>query len=177
MTPMADPATIRIQNLPLPRDIAGSPDAVAITTLATPLMDGSAVEVLRGNWTAQTRAALHALYRKGWILRGFDPARDQLLREHKGNHTPLRVCRALLVTSDASAGLCRQMERLLRHTAPRVIGTRLNIDGATLGGVLFGPGRLAKCVLITRKQGVVAWLAALAHQQVTPVDDNDTASR
>ena len=181
MTPMTAPATIRIKNLPLPHDIAGSPEAAAISRRAIPLVAGSTVEILRVDWAPQTRTALQSLYRKGWILRGFDAARDQLLREHKGHqalpHTPLRVCRALLVTSDASAGLCRQMERLLRQTFPRVIGGRLSIDGSTLGTLLFGPERLAKCVLITRKQGVVAWLAAVASQQLTPGDCSGRQSR
>ncbi|HQO61575.1 MAG TPA: hypothetical protein PLT33_11965 [Deltaproteobacteria bacterium] len=56
------------------------------------------------------------------------------------------------------------MESLVRKHGPRVLAARLETDAATLGALLFGPGRIARLVMIERKVALGEVLLALAEQ-------------
>jgi hypothetical protein len=74
----------------------------------------------------------------------------------------VRISRLLLLADDGADRFYRRVESLLRRHGPRVLALRLDLDAAALGGLLFGPGRRARLLLIEHKDAVCRVLLALA---------------
>lgn len=121
-------------------------------------------------------AALRRARLAGELVRGLEGAEAALAAEERGLRLAARadaprgarVSRLLLLADDGAERFYRQAESLLRRHAPRLLAVRLAADAAALGGLLFGPGRTARAVLLERKEAVAAALAALAGPAVTP---------
>ena len=111
-------------------------------------------------------------------MRGFDQAERVLAAEEKGlAHVDRthgiargrRVSRLLVLADDGSDRFYREVEFLLQRHAPRVLALRISLDEHALGGVIFGPGQVARLVLVEHKDAVADVLLALAHAwQVEP---------
>jgi hypothetical protein len=67
----------------------------------------------------------------------------------------------LVLADDGTARFYRQVEKLLRRQGPWVLALRLNLNGETLGQMLFGPGRSVLLLLLDHKKAVSAVLPAL----------------
>ena len=80
----------------------------------------------------------------------------------------VRVSRLLLLANDGAERFYRQIEALLRRHGPRVLAVRLEIDENGLGELLFGPGRVARLLMLEHKQAVGSVLLAMAGQWEDP---------
>lgn len=170
--------------VPLPRAIEADPAAAAAVARllagGRPLWREGEVPVPRAPLDAPLEAALRAAQRAGELVRGLEGAEQALAAEAKGlrhverggatPHAP-RVSRLLLLSDDGAERFYRRAETLLRRHAPRLVAVRLAADAATLGGLLFGPGRPARAVLLERKEAVAAALVALAGAAGSPGGD------
>jgi hypothetical protein len=159
----------------LPRAIESDPDAAERVALllahGRPLWREGEILVPRAPLDAALEAALRRAQRAGQLVRGLEGAEEALAAEEKGlRHAErasavprgARVSRLLLLADDGAVRFYRQAEALLRRHAPRIVAVRLETDAATLGGLLFGPGRPARAVLLERKESVAAALLAIA---------------
>jgi hypothetical protein len=75
-----------------------------------------------------------------------------------------RVSRMLVLADDGSQRFYRNVESLVRRHAPRVMALRVAVDERALGESLFGPGQVARLVLLDHKDAVAGVLEALASQ-------------
>jgi hypothetical protein len=141
-----------------------------------PLWREGEIRVPHAPLAAPLEAALRRAQRAGELVRGLEGAAQALADEEKGlrlaeraGDAPhrARVSRLLLLADDGAERFYRQAESLLRRHAPRLVAVRLETDAATLGALLFGPGRPARAVLLERKEAVAAALLALAGAPVT----------
>jgi hypothetical protein len=121
--------------------------------------------------------ALRRARRAGELVRGLEGAERALADEEKGLRLAARaggpprgarISRLLLLSDDGAERFYRHAETLLRRHAPRLVAVRLTTDADTLGGLLFGPGRPARAVLLERKEAVAAALHALAEAGEAP---------
>jgi hypothetical protein len=115
-------------------------------------------------------AALRAALGRGQLRRGLEAAVAALDAERRGlaavartaeRDRGERISRLCLMTSDGAERFYRQVERCLTTHAPRVLGCLLEVDGATLGKVLYGREAAVKLVLADHKDAASAILRAL----------------
>jgi hypothetical protein len=115
-------------------------------------------------------AALRAALGRGQLRRGLEATVAALDAERRGLAAVARaagrdggerISRLCLMTSDGAERFYRQVERCLTTHAPRVLGCLLEVDGATLGKVLYGREAAVKLVLADHKDAVAAILRAL----------------
>lgn len=104
---------------------------------------------------------------RGTLVRGLETVEATLAAETRGlAASPAapepRVSRVLLAANDGAERLYRQVERLSRTHAPRVLVCLLDVPSSELGGVIFGPGATAKVVLTGHKDAATRVLLALA---------------
>lgn len=76
----------------------------------------------------------------------------------------VRISRLLLLANDGSPRFYRNVDGLLRRHGSRLFALRLDLDALTLGGLLYGPDRLTRLLLIEHKDAVAAVLLAVATQ-------------
>jgi hypothetical protein len=117
--------------------------------------------------TAELRAVLGSPMVRAALVRGLETAESTLVAETRGlAASPVapepRVSRVLLVANDGAERLYRQVERLCRNHAPRVLVCLVDVPSVELGEVIFGPGAAAKVVLTGRKDAATRVLLALA---------------
>jgi hypothetical protein len=91
------------------------------------------------------------------------------------------VSRLLLLADDGADRFYRQVETLLRRHGPRVLAVVLEIDEHGLGELLFGPGRVARLLMLEHKQAVGSVLLAMADpwedpESPKPVTEDGVAS-
>jgi hypothetical protein len=107
------------------------------------------------------------------ITRGLESAERALDAEARGLDAAdrnagttrgARISRLLLLANDGAERFYRHVESLLARHAERAIAVRLDVDSATLGARVFGPGAVAKLVMLDHKQAVAAALYAIAEQ-------------
>jgi hypothetical protein len=164
-----------VEELRLPKRLQDEPAAAnladELTARARPLRDGGEMQATQIEPGPALEAALRAAYSAGRIVRGFDLAERALAAEEKGlRHVDRtsgvvrgrRVSRLVVLADDGSERFYREVEFLLRRHAPRVLALRLAVDEGTLGELIFGPGQVARLLLIEHKDAVSAVLLALA---------------
>jgi hypothetical protein len=164
-----------VQGLRLPRQIEADARCEAIrgalAARTRRLWPGGAVEVPVLVLTDSLAAALRAALRGGQLRRGLEAAAPALEAERRGlaavarrtgRERGERISRLCLVASDGAERFYRQVERCLATHAPRVLGCLLEVDGTTLGEVLYGRDTAVKLVLADHKDAVSAILRSLA---------------
>jgi hypothetical protein len=123
--------------------------------------DPRSPQLLR-NLTTHIRL-LRSAYGAGQVVRSLEDAERKLAAEERGLRMAdlqtgvargIRVSRLLLLADDGAERFYRQVETLLRRHGPRVLAVVLEIDEHGLGEVLFGPGRVARLLMLEHKQAV-----------------------
>lgn len=151
----------------LPRPVEEDPRGDQVLHLlgehTRPLWPGSAVAVVSVQLTSRLRDALKQAYRAGHLVRGLELAENRLAREQRGldiaerktgQMRGERVSRLLLLSDDGAERFYRNVEGLLRRHGPRILAILLETDSSTLGELLFGPGSLARLLLLEHKEAV-----------------------
>lgn len=156
----------------LPREVERDPrHAGVLAALAAEtrqLWSGGSVEAPVLPLTTELRAVLGNPVLRGTLVRGLETVESTLAAEARGlAATPAvvrepRVSRVLLAANDGAERLYRQVERLSRTHAPRVLVCLVDVPSDELGGVIFGPGATAKVVLTGHKDAATRVLLALA---------------
>ena len=161
--------------LRLPRLVESDPRGQKIlgmlTTHTRLLWPGGTVEVPVAVLSPELEAALRNAYRAGRVVRGLENAEKRLALEERGLcladrksavERGVRVSRLLMLADDGAERFYRNVESLLRRHGPRILAVRLDVDAATLGELLFGPGRLARLLMLEHKDAVTEVLLAMA---------------
>jgi hypothetical protein len=107
------------------------------------------------------------------VVRSLEKAETILAAEERGQRMAdrrngtargMRISRLILLADDGAERFYRQVESLLGRHSPRVIAVFLAIDAKGLGEMLFGPGAVARLLMVEHKLAVGAVLLALADQ-------------
>jgi hypothetical protein len=135
---------------------------------------------------AATPALWHALFearRVRRLCRGLEGAEAALARQERGLlRAPAtrvapgarRISRLLVVAEDGAARFYRQIEKLCSRHGARLEALVLECDEVELGRAIFGPGQLARAVLLDHKDAVVRFLEILEGSLADPqADDAD----
>ncbi len=175
-----------MQNLRLPKSIEADPHASQLRSILSArvqrLWAEGELEIPSVPFEAPLITALMSSFSAGYMLRGLDSAERKLeseerglkrVDERSGVERGQRVSRLLLLSDDGAERFYRQVERCLLRHGPRVLAIRLDVDAMGLGELFFGPGGLARCLLIHHKDAVSAILLALASPKSVPVDSPD----
>jgi hypothetical protein len=137
------------------------------------LWPGGTVNVPEAQLNGALWEVLLSIHHAGQVVRGLEKAEQKLATEARGQGMVdrksgvtrgVRISRLLILTNDGAERFYRQVESLLRRHQPRVIAVRLATDAKGLGEMLYGPGRMARLLLIEHKAAVGAALLALADQ-------------
>lgn len=171
------PPMDRSHALRLPRGVEKEPGAAgrvrAWMAGARPLWAAGRLPVPRVPLIPALASELQRAFSAGRIVRGLEDAERALAAEARGlQHVDRRtgvqrggrVSRLLVLADDGSERFYRNVESLLRAHAPRVLALRLPVDQEVLGGLVFGPGQLARLLLIEHKDAVTSVLLALASE-------------
>ena len=163
--------------LRLPKSVESDPRGTQLlhnlTTYTRPLRQGSEIGVPVAGMTPELAEALRSAYSAGQVVRSLESAERKLAAEERGLQMAdrqvgaprgMRVSRLLLLANDGADRFYRQIEALLRRHGPRVLAVRLEIDELGLGELLFGPGRVARLLMLEHKQAVGSVLLAMAGQ-------------
>lgn len=180
------PAQVAVR---LPREVERDPrHATVVAALAAEtrrLWSGGSREAPVLPLTTQLRAVLGNPVLRAALVRGLETVEATLAAEARGlaaspagaSRAPSthgmaarrqaaapepRVSRVLLAANDGAERLYRQIERLAREHAPRVLVCLVDVPSAELGGLIFGPGATAKVVLTGHKDAATRVLLALA---------------
>ena len=161
--------------LRLPRQVESDPRAPLVHGMLSShtrrLWVHGEIEVTEAELTTELTAALRAAHHAGLVVRGLEGAETRLALEGQGLDLAdrkgralrgERVSRLLVLSNDGAERFYRRVESLLRRYGPRVLAVYLDADAATLGGLIFGPGRLARLLMIEHKDAVSAVLLAMA---------------
>ena len=166
---------VDIQQCKFPRAVEESPCAQALRDLfrAAEARPGHGLPEIQLD--AAVTTVLQRALRTGRLKRGFDTTLEVLanernglahLRNKTGTEQKARVSRLILVSSDASERLLREIALTLQRNAPRVLALVLQADSATLGSLLFGPDTNVKVLLLDHKDTVAEMLIAAAQQKL-----------
>ena len=163
------------QTLRLPKLAESDPRAPqllrSLTTHTQPLWRESEISIPAVMLTVELAEALRNAYASGQAIRGLESAERRLAAEERGLQMAdrqtgaprgVRVSRLLLLTNDGAERFYRNVETMLRRHGPRVLAVRLETDAGGLGELLFGPGHIARLVMLERKQAVGSVLLAMA---------------
>jgi hypothetical protein len=154
-----------------PRAVEESPCAQAVRD-----MFRSGQEFPKIPLDASVTTVLQRALRTGRIKRGFDTALEVLANERRGlsklqsktgQVQKARVSRLILISSDASERLQREIAGTLERNAPRLLALTLQADSATLGSLLYGPDTLVKVLMLDHKDSVAEMLIAGAQQHIS----------
>jgi hypothetical protein len=175
-----------MQNLRLPKSVEADPRAEQLRSVlganVQQLWSEGELKVPSAPFEATLITALMSAFSSGFMLRGLDAAERKLeseerglkrVDERSGVERGQRVSRLLLLSDDGAERFYRQVERCLLRHGPRVLAIRLNVDAVGLGELFFGPGGLARCLLIHHKDAVSAILLALALEPVSADSPNE----
>ncbi len=167
--------------LRLPKSVESDPRGPQLlrnlTTHTRLLWQGSEIEIPVAGMTLELAEALRSAYSAGQVVRSLEKAERKLAAEERGLQMAdrqigaprgVRISRLLLLADDGAERFYRQIEALLRRHGPRVLAVRLEIDENGLGELLFGPGRVARLLMLEHKQAVGSVLLAIAGQWEGP---------
>jgi hypothetical protein len=141
------------------------------------LWQGSEIGIPVARMTLELADALRSAYSAGQVVRSLEKAERKLADEERGLRMAdrqsgaargVRVSRLLLLANDGAERFYRQIEALLRRHGPRVLAVRLEMDEHGLGELLFGPGRVARLLMLEHKEAVASLLLAMAGQWEDP---------
>ena len=151
----------------LPRPVEEDPRGDQVLHLLSAhtrlLWPGSAIAVASLRFTPSLGDALKSAHTAGQVVRGLELAENRLAREQRGlsiadkkigHGRGERVSRLLLLADDGAERFYRNVEALLRRHSPRVLAVLLESDSTTLGELLYGPGSLARLLLLEHKESV-----------------------
>jgi hypothetical protein len=167
--------------LRLPKSVESDPrGAQLLRHLTAPtrlLWQGSEIGTPVATMTKELAEVLRSAYSAGQVVRSLENAERTLATEERGLQMAdrqigvprgVRVSRLLLIADDGAERFYRQIEALLRRHGRRVLAVRLLMDENGLGELLFGPGQVARLLLLEHKQAVGSVLLALAAQWGDP---------
>jgi hypothetical protein len=167
--------------LRLPKSVESDPRGPQLLSNLTahtlPLQPGSEIGIPVAGMTPELADALRSARSAGQVVRSLENAERKLAAEERGLQMAdrqtgvvrgVRISRLLLIANDGSERFYRQIEALLRRHGPRVLAVRLEIDEQGLGELLFGPGRVARLLMLEHKQAVGSVLLAMAGQWEDP---------
>jgi len=138
---------------------------------------------------AVTPTLWHALFearRARRLCRGLESAEETLANQQRGlRQAPAarvalgarRISRLLVVSEDGSARFYRQVEKLCVRHASRLEALVLECDEVELGRAIFGPGQLARAVLLDHKDVVLRFLEILEASLADPQAEDSDPSR
>lgn len=138
---------------------------------ARPLWRSGEMKIPVVMMSAALAEALRGIYAGGRVIRSLEDAEQALAVEERGLRMAdrragaprgVRVSRLILLANDGAERFYRNVETLLGRHGPRILAVRLEIDAGGLGGLLFGPGHMARLVMLTHKQAVSSALLAMA---------------
>jgi hypothetical protein len=171
-TPVANAPTLR-----LPRFVEADPRAAkllhGLEQHAERLWRESTLFVATARLDAELSAVLQSARSGGHVVRGLEAAQATLAAEERGlkiadrrsdGPRGARISRLVLLADDGAERFYRQVDTVLRRHHGRVLAVRLDVAADALGSLLFGPGRLARLLLIERKDAVAGALLAIADQ-------------
>ncbi len=163
------------QTLRLPKIVESDPRGAqllcSLTTHTQPLWRESELGIPAAMLTSELAQALRKAHASGKAIRGLESAERKLAAEERGLQMAdrqtgaprgVRVSRLLLLTNDGAERFYRNVETMLHRHGPRVLAVRLETDAGVLGELLFGPGRIARLVMLEHKQAVGSVLLAMA---------------
>ncbi len=131
--------------------------------------------------TAALWRALFEARRARRLLRGLESAEQALATQQRGlQQAPAtgvgagarRISRLLVVSEDGSARFYRQIEKLCSRHAWRLEALVLACDEVELGRAIFGPGQLARALLLDHKDVVVRFLEIVEGSLADPQADD-----
>jgi hypothetical protein len=167
--------------LRLPKSVESDPRGPQLlrnlTMHARPLRQESKIGIPVAGMTPELAEALRRAYSAGQVVRSLENAERKLAVEERGLRMAdrqagvprgVRISRLLLLASDGSERFYRQIEALLHRHGSRVLAVRLEVNEQGLGELLFGPGRVARLLLLEHKQAVGSALLAMAGQWEDP---------
>jgi hypothetical protein len=138
---------------------------LSLTTHTQPLWRESKLGIPVAMLSPELAEALRNAYASGRVIRGLESAERRLATEERGLQMAdrgVRVSRLLLLANDGAERFYRNVETLLHRHGLRVLAVRLEIDAGGLGELLYGPGRIARLVMLEHKQAVGSVLLAMA---------------
>jgi len=160
--------------LRLPRAVEADPRAERLRAWlaahAEPLRAGGEALCIATPLCDALAASLRRAHGAGRLVRGLESVEPVLAAEERGQRLAdrrgegprgARISRLLLLANDGADRFYRQVEALLRRHGARVLALRVDAGAEALGALLFGEGRVARCVLIEHKEAVADALLAL----------------
>jgi hypothetical protein len=164
-------------SLRLPKSVESDPRGPQLlrnlTAYTRLLWPGGKIAVPAAAMTQELAEALRNVYSAGRVVRSLEHAERALADEERGlkmadkqSGVPrgVRVSRVLLLANDGAERFYRHIEALLLRHGLRVLAVRLEIDEKGLGELLFGPGEVARLLMLEHKQAVSSVLLAMASQ-------------
>jgi hypothetical protein len=163
------------QSLRLPKLVESDPRGPqlldSLKAHTQPLWRESEISIPAAVMTTELAEALRKAYASGQVIRGLENAERALAVEERGlqmadrkTGAPRgdRVSRLIILANDGAERFYRNVETMLHRHGPRVLAVRLETDAGGLGELLFGPGRIARLVMLEHKQAVGDVLLAMA---------------
>ena len=176
--------------LRLPRLVESDPRGPQVLRMLTThtrlLWKEGTIEVPSAALGPELETALRSAYNAGQLVRGLEKAEQLLVLEERGLRLAdrqssvqrgERVSRLLMLSDDGAERFYRKVESILRKYGPRVLAVRLEVNAARLGELLFGPGRLARLLMLEHKEAVGAVLLAMAGQGAGSMAGTDVKER
>ncbi|MHB8769373.1 MAG: hypothetical protein ACYC7J_00020 [Syntrophales bacterium] len=168
-------------SLRLPKSVESDPRGPLVlrnlTTHTQLLWQGSEIGIPTARMTRELAEALRKAYSAGQVVRSLEKTERTLAAEERGlgmadrqSGVPrgARISRLLLLANDGAERFYRQIDALLRRHGPRVLAVRFELDEQKLGELLFGPGSVARLLMLEHKQAVGSVLLAMARQWEDP---------
>jgi len=170
--------TLRLPKL-VESDPRGPQILLSLTASTQPLWRESELDVPVTRMNFELAEALRKADGAGQLIRGLESAERSLAAEERGLLMAdrqsgvtrgVRVSRLLLLANDGAERFYRNVEAMLHRHGPRVLAVLLEMDAGGLGELLFGPGSIARLVMLEHKQAVGSVLLAMAGDicQATP---------
>jgi hypothetical protein len=141
-----------------------------LTAYTPPLWRESESDVPVAKLNFELAAALRKAQGAGQLIRGLESTERTLAAEERGLRMAdrqigvkrgVRVSRLLILANDGAERFYRNVETMLHRHGSRVLTVFLQIDAGGLGELLFGPGSIARLVMLEHKKAVVAVLLAM----------------
>ncbi|MEI6314377.1 MAG: hypothetical protein WCO89_05870 [Syntrophus sp. (in: bacteria)] len=160
--------------LRLPKLVESDPRSPQLLHLLTantqPLWRESELAVAVAKLNIELVEALRKAHGAGQLIRGLESTERTLAAEERGLRMAdrqivvtrgVRISRLLILANDGAERFYRNVETILQRHKPRVLAVLLEIDAIRLGELLFGPGNIARLVMLNHKQAVSSVLLAM----------------